>query len=366
MQAVQLSNQPLPPALASALASLQNAGDAAEGVTSQASPEECDSGYTSVGGSDTPSGAKSSSPSVTSAQVTSAGDVTVRQAPVYSRVNEQAMSNQQVPGVERMRSVELCHSTQTLPVSDQHLPQPPMMTPHGVPMLTPVKDEPMTSHDFDVFKYSNSGPPKLEPVTPEDLPGCPLQQSPCDVSAAPHLPPDYSQQQELPAQSQQPSPELQRLESSEARRYRSTAEPNSLGALQGMIADARVAPHGDHLTLVVDVTASIIDAHMGTCIWTTDLRAEAFQKFEDFQRKRQEQQQSSSTGGNPMPGCGSGAPSAMGSMLSQTPPGCQDGKVSNMWSTLVKGMVPVITRVIEFSKRLPGKRASLLFFHELF
>lgn len=353
-QALELTNQPLPPALANALNLLQPSTTDVDG-TARASPGECDSGYASVGGSDTPSGTKSSSPNT---QLAGAGDATPQQQ-VPGAVTSTLERRNHRSSIERTHSSQLNHSSQTTTVQQQQHSMPHLMTSYGVPVLARVKDEMMTSApEHDMYKTSSAlPPPKLEPITPEDARGIDHIQSP------------FTQQSHVSVPMQSP-PAQRSPDSVDRRRYRTTAEPNSLGAIQDMIPEARITPHGDHMTLVVDVTASIVDAHMDTCIWTKDLRAAAFCKFEEFQRKRQEQPNSIEFAPEVKTEKSSDAASevsaVMGRMLQQAPSEGKDPRMQHMWSTLVKGMVPVITRVIEFSKRLPGEWfEDSIFFHTL-
>ena len=61
------------------------------------------------------------------------------------------------------------------------------------------------------------------------------------------------------------------------------------------------------------------------------------------------------SGTNDMPGSDGGGDSGSTSMMAGPDGGGDEGSLTTMWSGFVKSMVPVITRVVNFSKQLPGQ-----------
>ena len=61
------------------------------------------------------------------------------------------------------------------------------------------------------------------------------------------------------------------------------------------------------------------------------------------------------SGTNDMPGSGGGDSGSTSMMAGPGGGGGDEGSLTTMWSGFVKSMVPVITRVVNFSKQLPGQ-----------
>ena len=296
MLAVQKTKLPMSPALASAVSAAQMSGrDVVSKVTAQPSPKECDSGYASIGSNDTPVEAKSSSPVVSS--LAGASHTVCHPQPLHplSSRFKPAISHlaNEMPPLEHMHSYSgdhLQHSSHAFPAPLRQVSAPGALSiPQIAPLPALVKEEPPSpSYSKDQAQYSNNLQPKLEAAdetynfkdSPHSLHAAPRDSTPkppCSdalVHDAPHLLPQTSKQQETNSDESPPMPR------------RSTASRNSLGAIEDMIAEARVPPQGDRVMLVNDVTKSIIDAHMDTCIWTEDKRLAAFRKYDEIQAQR--------------------------------------------------------------------------------
>jgi len=100
--------------------------------------------------------------------------------------------------------------------------------------------------------------------------------------------------------------------------------------LDSLLEEARQPPTLERKELIHQVVDTVIEAHMNTCNYTTEKVKEGIQNYIINQANRTPAQ-------NEMP---------MKMMMMGGP-----GK---MWEQFVSNMVPVITRVVKFCKRLPG------------
>ena len=348
LQSIQQGKAPMPPGLlnmmdvdqsqllASGAFSATSGATGTDSHLSQPSPDGCDSGYASVA-SDTPSGRKSQSPAVMS----QGAPPQQQQVPVHSQLSVASSGSEHSPGGASYRQHQYSDDASVYTDMDQqqspgridaaahydtkaHVAQQiaamqagggggyEQLT--GQPQQPPQLDNHMMMNHANnpaAAAYSNLNNDmnnvlshmKQEQLSPPSL-------SNMNLSSQPHhgggggaeRVSDDNTRHAMETQIRNAaniklspsSPNGGGGGGGGARNYpekvqvkylRSTAAPNTLGAVGTMVGDARATPRGEKLKLVDTVMQTIIEAHMDTCIWTADKLKEAFQKYEDLKQR---------------------------------------------------------------------------------
>lgn len=316
-----------------------------------------DNGFAGFSGADTPSSMSTHSPAATSFKSTqSPGSVVIKSEPQDPMLmngqqtspmanghspnsmmfTEDMLLQDHSPQQQQQQHMQQQHQQQQQQQQQQQFQQPLQQPQQHQPSLhmAPAQQQTLQQQQqqYQQVSFAMNGIEEavmtgmrtpISPITSSSNPG--------SVNPQPRPPPQILAGIITPPQSQTPQPNPvpysdAGLSNSSSPYTDSVPSPLNLDTL---LDEARQPPNPERKELIDQVVETVIEAHMNTCNYTTEKVKAGIEKFIVNQTN------------GPSP-----ADMNMMKMMSSGP--------SKMWEQFVSNMVPVITRVVKFCKRLPG------------